>query len=196
MSAYTPIYPLLGGSVPKINVYLPQWLADAVRDADIPVSDICQRSLAEAVGRKRPMSTPAGAAPKAEWWKTQAYEERAKDLERAAAAIRYSLEPGPAVPLIIKPIGAALALAALRSADPSLLEWENKAQDVSGWAAAIEVAAEIGASKSVLQLLNEKLAEAKAAFEAVKVSKRFGGIHEVLDLVAELQDRAHPRPPR
>ena len=182
--------------MPKINVYLPQWLADAVRDTDIPVSDICQRSLADAVGRKRPMSTPAAAAPKAEWWKTQPSEERAKDLERAAAAIRYSLEPGPTVPLIIKPIGAALALSALRSADPSLLEWEHKAQDVSGWAAAVEVAVEVGASNSVLQLLNEKLAEAKAAFDAVKVSDRFGGRHEVLDLVAELQDRAHPRPPQ
>jgi hypothetical protein len=183
--------------MPKINVYLPQWLADAVRDADMPVSDVCQRALAEAVGRKRPMSNAgSSSAPKVEWWKSQPYEERAKDLERAAAAIRYGLEPGPTVPLSVRPIGAAQALAALRSADPSLLEWETKAQDVTGWAAAIEVATEVGASASVLKLLNEKLAAAQAALAAVKVSNQFGAKQEVLDLVAELQDRAHPRPPR
>ncbi|MCA1837080.1 MAG: hypothetical protein LC721_12455 [Actinobacteria bacterium] len=182
--------------MPKINVYLPQWLADAVRNADMPVSDICQRALAEAVGRKSPMTNTGAAAPKVEWWKSQSYEERAKDLERAAAAIRYGLEPGPTVPVSIRPIGAASALGAIRSADPSLLEWENKAQEVAGWAAAVEGAGEIGAPASVLQLLNEKLAEATAALAAVKVSTRFGAKQEILDVVAELQDRAHPRPPR
>lgn len=182
--------------MPKINVYLQQWLADAVRDAELPVSDICQRALAEAVGRKGPVTNASAPAPKVEWWKNQPYEERAKDLERAAAAIRYGLEPGPTVPVSVRPIGAASALAALRSADPSLLEWETKAQDVTGWAAAIEVATEVGASSSVLQMLNEKLAAAQAALAAVKVSTRFGPKQEILDLLAELQDRAHPRPPR
>ena len=182
--------------MPKINVYLPQWLADAVRNADMPVSDICQRALAEAVGRKGPMTNAGTSAPKVEWWKSQPYEERAKDLERAAAAIRYGLEPGPTVPVSVRPIGAASALAALRSADPSLLEWETKAQDVTGWAAAIEVATEVGAPASVLQLLDERLTTAKEALAAVKVSKRFGAKQEILDLVAELQDRAHPRLPR
>ena len=180
--------------MPKINVYLPQWLADAVREADMAVSDICQRALAEAVGRS-PM-TKSTAAPKTEWWKGQPYEERMKDLERAAAAIRYGLEPGPSVPVIIKPIGAASALAAIRQADPSLLEWETKAQDVAGWVAAVEVATEVGAPASVLALLDEKVATAKAALAAVKVSDKFGAKQEILDLVAELQDRAHPRPPR
>lgn len=181
--------------MPKINVYLPQWLADVVRDTEMPVSDICQRALAEAVGRKNSM-TNAAAPPKAEWWKSQPYEERVKDLDRAAAAIRYAIEPGPTVPVTIKPIGAAQALAALRSADPSLLEWETKAQDVTGWTAAVEVATEMGASASVLQLLNEKLAAARSALAAVKVSGKFGAKHEILDLVAELQERAHPHLPR
>jgi len=35
--------------VPKINVYLPDELADAVRRAAIPVSSVCQRALADAV---------------------------------------------------------------------------------------------------------------------------------------------------
>ncbi|WP_433365613.1 Clp protease N-terminal domain-containing protein [Actinoplanes sp. CA-142083] len=37
--------------MPKINVYLPDDLADAVRDAGLPVSNICQRALEQAVRR-------------------------------------------------------------------------------------------------------------------------------------------------
>jgi ATP-dependent Clp protease ATP-binding subunit ClpC len=37
--------------VPKINVYLPDELADAVKDAGVPVSAICQRALEQAVRR-------------------------------------------------------------------------------------------------------------------------------------------------
>ena len=42
--------------MPKINVYLPDDLASAVREAGIPVSPVCQKALAEAVrlvGRAR-----------------------------------------------------------------------------------------------------------------------------------------------
>ena len=37
--------------MPKINVYLPDDLADAVRDTGVPVSAICQRALEQAVRR-------------------------------------------------------------------------------------------------------------------------------------------------
>ena len=37
--------------MPKINVYLPDDLADAVRDAGVPVSAVCQRALEQAVHR-------------------------------------------------------------------------------------------------------------------------------------------------
>jgi ATP-dependent Clp protease ATP-binding subunit ClpA len=37
--------------MPKINVYLPDELADAVKDTGIPVSAICQRALEQAVRR-------------------------------------------------------------------------------------------------------------------------------------------------
>jgi ATP-dependent Clp protease ATP-binding subunit ClpA len=37
--------------MPKVNVYLPDDLADAVRDAGVPVSAICQRALEQAVRR-------------------------------------------------------------------------------------------------------------------------------------------------
>ncbi|MFL1427357.1 MULTISPECIES: Clp protease N-terminal domain-containing protein [unclassified Nocardiopsis] len=37
--------------MPKINVYLPEDLADAVRESGIPVSAVCQRALEQAVRR-------------------------------------------------------------------------------------------------------------------------------------------------
>jgi ATP-dependent Clp protease ATP-binding subunit ClpC len=37
--------------LPKINVYLPDALASAVKDADVPVSAVCQAALSEAVER-------------------------------------------------------------------------------------------------------------------------------------------------
>lgn len=37
--------------MPKINVYLPDALASAVKDADVPVSAVCQAALSEAVER-------------------------------------------------------------------------------------------------------------------------------------------------
>jgi len=45
--------------MPKINVYLPDELALAVRDAQVPVSAICQAALEKAV---REMSALRGAA--------------------------------------------------------------------------------------------------------------------------------------
>jgi ATP-dependent Clp protease ATP-binding subunit ClpC len=48
--------------VPKINVYLPGWLADAVRESTLPVSSICQRALSEALagsGGDRPQRRSA-----------------------------------------------------------------------------------------------------------------------------------------
>lgn len=45
--------------MPKINVYLPDWLADAVRESTLPVSAICQRALGQAIG-----TDPGGDRPR------------------------------------------------------------------------------------------------------------------------------------
>lgn len=45
--------------MPKINVYLPGWLADAVRESTLPVSAICQRALSEALSTE-----PGGNRPR------------------------------------------------------------------------------------------------------------------------------------
>jgi ATP-dependent Clp protease ATP-binding subunit ClpC len=43
--------PTTGATMPKINVYLPDDLADAVKEAGVPVSAVCQRALEQAVRR-------------------------------------------------------------------------------------------------------------------------------------------------
>jgi len=44
--------------MPKLNVYLPAELADAVRDAGLPVSAICQRALEHALVEVRSAANP------------------------------------------------------------------------------------------------------------------------------------------
>jgi len=45
------MFPQEGSEMPKINVYLPDELADAVKQAGVPVSAVCQRALELAVRR-------------------------------------------------------------------------------------------------------------------------------------------------
>ncbi|WP_219518876.1 Clp protease N-terminal domain-containing protein, partial [Nonomuraea ceibae] len=51
--------------MPKINVYLPDELAEAVKEAGVPVSAICQRALEQAVRRVTAIraSVPADLDP-------------------------------------------------------------------------------------------------------------------------------------
>ena len=57
--------------MPKINVYLPDDLADAVRDTGVPVSAICQRALEQAVRRmtaiRQVVLTDLDAADLTQW---------------------------------------------------------------------------------------------------------------------------------
>lgn len=52
--------------MPKINVYLPDDLAQAVKEAQIPVSAICQRALAEALTNERTVMPSDGAQARLE----------------------------------------------------------------------------------------------------------------------------------
>jgi ATP-dependent Clp protease ATP-binding subunit ClpA len=51
--------------MPKINVYLPDDLAEAVKDAGVPVSAVCQRALEQAVRRVTSIRSGLTAAPSA-----------------------------------------------------------------------------------------------------------------------------------
>ncbi|MGN6330211.1 MAG: Clp protease N-terminal domain-containing protein [Motilibacteraceae bacterium] len=47
--------------MPKINVYVPAWLAAALKESAVPVSAVCQQALAEAV--QAPPDQAGGARP-------------------------------------------------------------------------------------------------------------------------------------
>jgi ATP-dependent Clp protease ATP-binding subunit ClpA len=87
--------------VPKINVYLPDDLADAVKEAGVPVSAICQRALEAAVRRVTAIrEAPLGGADLADpAGRLAQFTERARtvlklaaDQARAAGAAGVSTE--------------------------------------------------------------------------------------------------------
>lgn len=70
--------------MPKINVYLPDDLANAVRDAGIPVSSVCQRALADAVANADGPEVGTGAEPTAERL------DLSRLTKRARTAVEYA----------------------------------------------------------------------------------------------------------
>jgi ATP-dependent Clp protease ATP-binding subunit ClpC len=74
--------------MPKINVYLPDDLADAVKDTGVPVSTICQRALEDAVRHVTTVRQAAG-------WDLDAddpFGGQARITERTRTALRLALE--------------------------------------------------------------------------------------------------------
>ena len=72
--------------MPKINVYLPDDLADAVKETGLPVSAICQRALEQSVKRVtaiRAIGDLSGTDPTAG---LTSFTQRAKDVLTAAVA--------------------------------------------------------------------------------------------------------------
>lgn len=102
--------------MPKINVYLPDDLATAVRAAGIPMSAVCQQALADAVAAVDgpPRNTEGGTAELARLTKRA---RTAMEHARTAAAVqRRSPSTVDLVDGLIAE-GANLALAILRSLD-------------------------------------------------------------------------------
>ncbi|MBO0768934.1 MAG: hypothetical protein J2O48_09655 [Solirubrobacterales bacterium] len=75
--------------MPKINVYVPDDLAAAVRDADLRVSQICQEALAEAVRR---VQTARGNAAELRFSETDAPGVSASLAQRVTPRLRNVLE--------------------------------------------------------------------------------------------------------
>ena len=67
--------------MPKINVYLPDELAEAVRATGVPVSSVCQRALEAAVRSVRTAHVDSGVAPSLE-----RFTDRARQVVHLAAA--------------------------------------------------------------------------------------------------------------
>src|SRR4051794_26152476 len=114
--------------MPKINVYLPDDLAAAVRDAQVPVSAICQRALERAVrdveslraaDEVPPMDKPAHGmfgrfTPRARAVVSSA-EELAREMEHDHVGTEHVL-------LGILDEGANLAIKVLQSLDIELAD--------------------------------------------------------------------------
>lgn len=180
--------------MPKVNVYLPDSLASAARQAGLPISEICQRALTLALGEKPPAPTESLSRRSA--MTVQSIEERQDDLHRAAEAVRYALDPDPVLPARIKPIGAATVAGLIRSTVPSYRDWENKAQEVASYAAAVDLLEELGAPAAVKRVVQRRLEESREDLSGIELPETLGPPREVLDLLAELSDRSHPIAPR
>lgn len=107
--------------MPKINVYLPDDLAIAVREAGIPVSAVCQRALADAVAAADgTIGEPAGADEPSSGWSPNRFTDRARkvfDLAIDAAGGRQDEVTSLQLVRALIEQGNNLALAIMRSLD-------------------------------------------------------------------------------
>jgi ATP-dependent Clp protease ATP-binding subunit ClpA len=108
--------------MPKINVYLPDDLASAVRDAGIPVSAVCQRALADAVAAADGTigaTGPEQSQPDGEWQPNRFTDRVRKVIDLAIEAAGGNQEAVTSVQLVSALVGQGnnLALAILRSLD-------------------------------------------------------------------------------
>lgn len=123
--------------MPKINVYLPEGLAIAVRDAGIPVSAVCQRALADAVaavdGGLGAEQWGIGQSEESAQLRSRLTQRAEKALVLAAEAAAAAHRPATSIELLegLVAEGANLALAVLRGldVDPEDLLSELRATD-------------------------------------------------------------------
>lgn len=161
--------------MPKINVYLPDDLARAVRDAGIPVSAVCQRALADAVAAADGSLGTAGEAGPAEspgGWQPNRFTDRARrvfDLAIDAAGDQDSATSVHLVEALIEQ-GHNLALGVLASLD---IEPEDLRSELRATVSAGRRAGELAAAS--LREVGERAAQA-----SVELENNFIGCEHVL----------------
>jgi ATP-dependent Clp protease ATP-binding subunit ClpA len=174
--------------MPKINVYLPDELADAVREAGIPVSAVCQQSLEQAVRRITDIrAAVAGQQDLDEaLGRLSSFTQKARTaVARAAEQARAQEAPAVTTAHLLGGLvseGTNLALNVLRAVDldPDQLGQEvargpQDEQPVPGTVAG--VLAFSAPAAEALRL---------AATEAISLGHNYvGGEHLLLGLVAE-----------
>jgi ATP-dependent Clp protease ATP-binding subunit ClpA len=115
--------------MPKINVYLPDELAEAVKDARVPVSSICQRALKQAVRfvvtihqTVRDGLDPADLAAQLPQFTVRAREAIAQAIDTARAASAPAVDTGDLLAGIIDgDDGVALDILRAIEIDPALV---------------------------------------------------------------------------
>lgn len=169
------------GGMPKVNVYLPDDLADSVREIGLPVSAICQRALEQSVKRVsaiRAVGDLTGTDPTAA---LTSFSQRAKDVLKlaiTAAGDRKSAEVGTRDLLLgMLTEGTNLALHVLRAID---VDPARVLEDV--W----NLPAEAGGSSASRFGTTAANALELAVVEALALGHNYVGCeHLLLGLVAE-----------
>ncbi|MFL6162224.1 MAG: Clp protease N-terminal domain-containing protein [Jatrophihabitantaceae bacterium] len=162
--------------MPKINVYLPDDLARAVREAGIPVSAVCQRALADAVaaadGSIGSSEDAAATDQPADGWQPNRFTDRVRrvlDLAIEAAGGQAAVTSVELIRALVEQ-GNNLALAVLRSLD---IEPEDLLSELRATVAAGRRAGE--ATADSLKEVGER-----AARVAVELDTNFIGCEHVL----------------
>ncbi|HEX2901887.1 MAG TPA: Clp protease N-terminal domain-containing protein [Jatrophihabitans sp.] len=165
--------------MPKINVYLPDELAAAVRDAGIPVSAVCQRALADAVaaadGRA---ASGAESTPRSEGWQPHRFTDRARKVIALATEAAGGAQDQVSSPDVLGALirhGNNLALAIMRS-------MEIEPDDVlSELTATVATAAQAGTPEPATLL---QIAERASAESAALSNDYVGCEHLLLGILA------------
>ncbi|HEU5270143.1 MAG TPA: Clp protease N-terminal domain-containing protein, partial [Jatrophihabitans sp.] len=161
--------------MPKINIYLPDDLARAVREAGIPVSAVCQRALADAVAAADG-SVPGAAEDTADQptggWQANRFTDRARrvfDLAIDAAGDQQSVTSIHLTEALVEQ-GNNLAMGVLRSLD---IEPTDLLDELRATVAAVRRAGEVTAASF-------KEVGERAARAAVELDNNFIGCEHVL----------------
>ncbi|GAA1362658.1 Clp protease N-terminal domain-containing protein [Streptomyces beijiangensis] len=131
--------------MPKINVYLPDELAEAVKETGVPVSAVCQRALEQAVRRviaiRETVAAPTGAEPAGALTnftqRAQQVLKLASEQARATGAPRMGT--GHLLGAILEE-GGNLAVRVLQAME---IEPQQITRDLAKQQAAAEAAAEV-----------------------------------------------------
>ncbi|HEY4420027.1 MAG TPA: Clp protease N-terminal domain-containing protein [Pseudonocardia sp.] len=174
--------------MPKINVYLPDDLADAVKEAAIPVSAICQRSLEQAVRRVADVRAAVAGelSPEDALGRLTALTPRTREaltlaIEQVEADGAPALDTGHILNGILSE-GTNLALHVLRAVDVDL---DQLARDLGSRSTAEPLSA--GAADGVRRFSAPASSALQAAVtEAISLDHNYIGCeHLLLGLVAE-----------
>ncbi|SES01903.1 ATP-dependent Clp protease ATP-binding subunit ClpC [Lentzea xinjiangensis] len=153
--------------MPKVNVYLPDDLADAVKELNLPVSAICQRALEVSV--KRLASVRGLTVADLDGERGAQLTRRLRDVLRLAAGSSVAVTTAELARALVDE-GGNLALDVLRAidVDPRTLSFPSQAAPGEGFAADAVNALEL------------------AVVEAIALGHNYVGCeHLLLGLVAE-----------
>lgn len=182
--------------MPKINVYLPDDLAEAVREAGIPVSAVCQRALEQAVRRVTAIRETALGTADVESLTARLTNFTARTRTVIGLAVEQARAEGVAQVgshhLLggILAEGTNLALHVLRAVevDPDRLREELRQHAVDTPGLAMDTAAGDGALRFASDAAN---ALELAVTEATALGHNYVGCeHLLLGLIAEPDGRA------